>query len=129
MMKLNPRAKIVMVFLAGLILGCVLTRVFLRPERPSSPQAMRNHILGKLSGNLDLSDDQRSSFEGLIKNMQGEFIDFRVRHQDEIRGIIEKYIGEAKTHLSPGQQEKLDRIYREKIRKRWAEDTDKSRLE
>jgi hypothetical protein len=116
---------LLVLFVSGLLIGSVATRMYVRHqvkgifarERP----AIRNLFLGRLTGELDLTSEQRQAIEQIANRAAEKFYDLHKKHRGEVEAVLDRSAREMKKHLSPAQQEQFD-AFRKKMKerhKRW----------
>jgi hypothetical protein len=112
---------LLVLFVSGLLIGSVGTRMYVRHqisgifarERP----AIRNLFLRRLTRELDLTNDQRQEIEKIANSTAEKFYELHSKHRSEVEALLDQSAVEIKKHLSPAQQEQFDE-FRKKMKAR-----------
>ena len=108
---------VVLIFSAGLCIGSVGTGLVLRHKvmafLDEGPPATQRLLTKRLTRKLDLSPQQQQQVAAKIAATQERILSLRGRYQPEAAMIIRDGVMDIRQDLSPEQQEKLDRLYRE----------------
>jgi len=112
-------AGLVVLFLSGVLIGSVATRMYVR-HRISGVLAgkrppIRDLFLRQLTREFDLTEEQRKEIEQIANSAAEEFHTLHKKHRREAKDVLDRAVSEMKKYLSPEQQEELDRI-RERMR-------------
>jgi len=105
---------LLVLFLSGVLIGSVGTRMYVRhkisgmfaKERP----VIRDLFFRRLTRELDLSKEQRQEIEKIASRAAEEFHALRGQHRGEAEAILDQAVSEMRKYLSPEQQEQLERI-------------------
>jgi len=119
MSKWKISVGLLVLFLSGVLIGTVGTRMYVRhkisgmfaKERP----VIRDLFFRRLTRELDLSKEQRQEIEEIASRAAEQFHALRRQHRGEAEAILDQAVTEMRKYLSPEQQEQLDRI-RKKMR-------------
>jgi len=116
---------LLVLFLSGVLIGSVGTRMYVRhkisgmfaKERP----VIRDLFFRRLTRELVLSEEQRQEIERIASRAAEEFHTLRREHRGEAEAILDQAVTEMRKYLSPEQQEQLERIRKrmKTWRKRW----------
>jgi Spy/CpxP family protein refolding chaperone len=85
-MKIKPWLAMGLIFVAGMVAGAALTFGFhpMDWEHPPGPQQMQRHWISHLTERLNLTADQQTKIEGILRDA-GEHI--RQNHREEVDKI------------------------------------------
>jgi hypothetical protein len=105
---------LLVLFLSGVLIGSVGTRMYVRhkisgmfaKERP----VIRDLFFRRLTRELDLSKEQRQEIEQIASRAAEKFHTLRGQHRGEAETILDQAVSEMRKYLSPEQQEQLERI-------------------
>jgi hypothetical protein len=105
---------LLVLFLSGVLIGTVGTRMYVRhkisrmytKERP----VIRDLFFRRLTRQLDLSEEQRQEIERIASHAAEEFHTLRRQHRGEAEAILDEAVSEMRQYLSPEQQEQMERI-------------------
>lgn len=105
---------LLVLFLSGVLIGSVGTRMYVRhkisgmfaKERP----VIRDLFFRRLTRELDLSKEQRREIEQIANRASEKFHTLRGQHRGEAEAILDQAVSEMRKYLSPEQQEQLERI-------------------
>jgi hypothetical protein len=105
---------LLVLFVSGVLIGSVGTRIYIRHkisgifagERP----VIRDLFFRRLTRQLDLTAKQRQELEEIAGSASEEFHNLHREHRDEAEAFLDSTVSEMKKHLSPEQQEQLDEI-------------------
>lgn len=117
MAKWKIWAGLLVLFVSGVLIGSVGTRIYVRHkisgivarERP----VIRDLFLRRLTRELDLTKEQRLEVEGIANRTAEKFHELQKQHRGEVEGILDQAVSDMKEQLSPEQQERLDSIREE----------------
>ncbi len=122
MKKVKLWTGLLAIFLSGFAAGFFTAGVHAKYkfERIFSggPPTAQKLVVDKLTRELDLTDSQRAHIKAVMARTQNELLKWRLKHQPEVRALIDASIAEMKTDLDPEQCRKLDRHF-EMLRKKW----------
>lgn len=122
MKKWKLWAGITLIFISGLIAGSAITGLYLKHRMEKAfhegPPAIKKLIMHKLTGELHLTDAQKSEIEKIVSETQTELQQLRLRHQPETEEILDRGLEQIKTRLSTEQQAKIDKLYGQ-AKQRW----------
>ncbi|MFH1475904.1 MAG: hypothetical protein ABIH24_00205 [Verrucomicrobiota bacterium] len=109
-----------LVFMLGLVLGMAGSHFALKHRFAQAmrnrPVAQRKMMMRHLTHHLQLTKPQQMEIEHIVDAQLKALSDMRERSQPEVRAIFQQAEDEMKPHLSPAQQQKLDKIM-ERMRK------------
>ena len=104
-------------FLSGVCVGGAGVGIYgkqlLRKAFMREPNFTRKVIMRKLSHQLDLSNSQHSELEEQVVRMQAELFELKKDIRPRTDDIIKRMIANMNKHLSPPQQEELERFIKE----------------
>jgi Spy/CpxP family protein refolding chaperone len=113
---------IVGVFALGLVVGVVGTGMFFHYSysefSPTRPEQAARHIMGRLSHELNLSDEQKEAIQPIVMDAFTQMRQLRNRLTPEIEALMAKSSERIKQHLTPDQQKLLD-IHNAEVLERW----------
>lgn len=112
---------LVVLFLSGVLIGSVGTRMYVQQqisgilarERP----AVRDLFLRRFTQSLDLSEEQRQEVEQIASLAAEKVQKLHWQHRREVQALFDQAFSDMKEHLSPAQQAELDEI-RERMKSR-----------
>ena len=124
--KSTNRAKLwlglCLIFFAGAVCGVIGTGMYMRckfrQRFEGGPLSSQNFMMRRLNYFLDLTPEQQSQIEPILKSTQEKFFKLRSEHQPEIKEIMDQGFAQIEPILTPEQREKLTAM-REKMRKKW----------
>ena len=122
MRKLKVCVVILLIFILGMLVGTLGTGFFIKNRIANffrgngSPPPIR--ILERLSAKLDLSKSQQTEIEEILKQAQGQLIDFRQVYRPGFEEIFNSTIEQIKQKLDSRQKQKLDKLT-ERLRHRF----------
>jgi hypothetical protein len=105
---------LIVLFLSGVLIGGVATRMYVRyrisgvlaGKRPP----IRDLFLRELTRELNLTEEQRQEMEQIASNAAEEFHTLHKKHRREAEDVLNRAVSEMKKYLSPEQQEELDKV-------------------
>lgn len=113
---------LMLVFLSGLGIGSISTKIYIRHKFAGSwqrgPEAIKKSIVGRLTKELGLTKDQQIETEKIVGEALSKWLKIRAQYQPEIDAIVENCVAQMKTRLTFKQQKILDIIH-ERVKKRW----------
>ena len=116
MNKLKPVLLLVLVFLAGLAVGVVGTRLVVRQmvrtaiERPDRVRLMLER---RLDRRLNLTADQQAQVHDILTNAQAQIQDLRREFRPQLGRVVMQANREITAILTPGQRVRFERMKRE----------------
>ena len=115
MNKLKPVLLLVLVFLAGIAVGVVGTRLFVRQlvrtamERPDRIRLMMER---RLERQLDLTAGQQAQVHDILTNSQAQIQDLRQEFRPQLAAIVMKANRDIIAILTPEQRVRFERMKR-----------------
>jgi Spy/CpxP family protein refolding chaperone len=110
----------IIVFLAGLLIGAALGIVFEKlmhmPPRRFQGGSPEEHIAQKIGQDLQLSEEQKTSFKNLFKPKMEELHAKHIRVRNEVSNIIDESIAQISPPLSEDQKILLEKMTEERDR-------------
>lgn len=118
MKKWKIFAGISALFVLGVLIGSLGTGLYFKhrfiPLRDRDPSARKAFIMKKLSRELNLTEAQKTKFESIIDQVQGQRQEFFKKTHPQIRQIMNEGFLKMKAELRADQQKKFD-----ELRQRW----------
>ena len=116
------RLGIVGIFVLGVVVGAVGAGMTLR-YRPfhfgyPKPEQAVNHIMGRLTRELSLSDAQQAEIAPIVREAFTKMRMLRNRLTPEVEALMAESSQLIKQHLNPEQQRLLD-IHNAEVMQRW----------
>ena len=115
MKRVKLVAGICLVFLLGVLVGTLGTGLYFKyridrfgPGR--HPPRVKEHLLKKLTNELDLTKEQAVEIEVIITSTRNKMDEIREKHLPEIKKIADQSFELMKEKLRPEQIEKLDKL-------------------
>ena len=113
---------ILLIFLAGILVGMGATRFYVkhRIEKvvAGGPPAARELVVRQLSRELGLDASQREEVARVVERGQARMTAVRAKYQPEVEQIVADSVAQIEPSLSPSQRAKLQALH-EKVRARW----------
>ena len=114
MQKWKIGTGLLVLFLSGVLIGSVGTRVYIRHkisgifarERPP----IRDLFFRRLTRELDLTAEQRKEIDGVASSAAERFQALHRQQREEAEAFLDQTVSEMKKYLIPEQQERLDEI-------------------
>lgn len=114
MAKWKIWVALLMLFVSGVLIGSVGTRMYVRHklsgifsrERP----AVRNLFVRRLTRELHLTREQRKEIEEIANRAAEKFYKLHTQHRSEVEIIFDQSASTMKEHLSPAQQEQFNEL-------------------
>ena len=114
MAKWKIWAGLLVLFVSGVLIGSVGTRIYVRHkisgmiarERPF----IRNLFLHRLTRELDLTKEQRQEIEQIANRTAEQFHELQRQHRAQVEDILDQAVTDMKEDLSPEQQKQVDEI-------------------
>src|SRR6202044_206073 len=102
--------KASLIFIIGLLLGSIVTVLYINHcmNRLWMNSGNHHHILDRLTCELNLSADQRTKVEAILKVEDVNVNKLRDQDRDKFRAIRDKIDAEIRPLLTPEQIQKLD---------------------
>lgn len=106
-------AGVLLVFLAGAILGGLGTRIHMEHRirglvREGPPARMVPRFIGRLIHELDLPPDRRAEVEAVARELQKELIALRGKYRPELDAILNEHLDRIRERLTPEERERMD---------------------
>jgi hypothetical protein len=115
------------VFLCGLLLGTVATTVYDNYKGQQKWEqglaGLKKRVMKHLTEELSLTAEQQRAINPIISQAEGELLRLRMAQQPQVDTTVAKTIEAVKSKLTPGQQSKMDELYR-RLQRRWDADRD-----
>ena len=112
--KLKVSVGVLLVFALGILAGSFGTQAYMKYRVSHFVQrgqeARSELFLGRLSRDLDLTEEQRTEIGKILRNSHQRLAQISQRCQPEIRGIIEHDFGMIREILTDDQKQKFDRF-------------------
>ena len=114
MRRLKVCVGILLVFILGTLVGTLGTGFFIKNRIANFFRGDGSfppiRILERLSVKLDLSKSQQTEIEEILKQAQGQLIDFRQVYRPEFEKIFNNTIEQIKQKLDSKQRQKLEKL-------------------
>lgn len=121
-MKLNVIAGVLVVFIAGMVLGGLVTTGFLfnkmRHFAEGSGTIRHRWLMLRMSRELDLTAEQKPRIQRILTESEQEMMQLLQRSLTEFAAIMKRQRADLKTVLTPEQQAKFDQTF-ERFRSHW----------
>jgi hypothetical protein len=117
---------LLLVFVLGILAGAFGTRIYLKDRFAhlrKDPKARQAFIMGKLSKELELTQDQKIKVEKIVEQVGAKRREFFLKNRPEIKKIMDEGFLQIKKELNNDQQKKLDVLREEFKKRRKARDT------
>ncbi|MBA7688958.1 hypothetical protein ES703_97448 [subsurface metagenome] len=117
---------LLLVFVLGILAGAFGTRIYLKDRFAhfrKDPKARQAFIMGKLSKELELTQDQKIKVEKIVAQVGAKRREFFLKNRPEIKRIMDEGFLQIKKELNNDQQKKLDVLREEFEKRRKARDT------
>jgi ATP-dependent Lon protease len=104
----------------GILAGAFGARIYLKDRFAhlrKDPKARQAFIMGKLSKELELTQDQKIKIGKIVEQMGAKRREFYLKNRPEIKRIMDEGFLQIKKELNNDQQKKLD-VLREEFEKR-----------
>jgi hypothetical protein len=116
---------LLLVFVLGILAGAFGARIYLKDRFAhlrKDPKARQAFIMGKLSKELELTQDQKIKIGKIVEQMGAKRREFYLKNRPEIKSpeikrIMDEGFLQIKKELNNDQQKKLD-VLREEFEKR-----------
>ena len=111
---------LLLVFVLGILAGAFGARIYLKDRFAhlrKDPKARQAFIMGKLSKELELTQDQKIKIGKIVEQMGAKRREFYLKNRPEIKRIMDEGFLQIKKELNNDQQKKLD-VLREEFEKR-----------
>ncbi len=110
---------LVLVFVLGVVAGSLGDR-FLHKQRfermRKDPANRKAFFLKKLSGKLNLTEEQRQAFEPILDQIEKRHREHRERERSQMKAIMDEGFSQMSRQLTPDQQEQLDKMHQRALR-------------
>lgn len=113
MKKLKPWLALVLVFVAGVVLGAVGTRLAVRHfvrTAIQQPERLRDRIERELIRRLELSEEQKPRVRAALVRAQERLHALRAEFQPRLREILDDAGAEISATLTEEQRERFERF-------------------
>lgn len=113
MKKLKPWLALALVFLAGVVVGAVGTRLAVRHYVRTvlaQPETLRERIERELIRRLDLSEEQKPKVHAALIRAHERLKVLRGEFQPRLREILDAAAAEISATLTPEQRERFERF-------------------
>lgn len=104
---------LILVFLLGVAAGSLGDR-FLHKQRfermRKDPATRKAFFLKRLSKKLDLTEEQRRTFEPILDQIEKRSREHRMRELSQMKEIIDDGFSQMSVHLTPEQKKNLDEL-------------------
>lgn len=114
-MKIKVIAGVLVIFLAGIILGSLGTTGFIfhkmRQFAEGSGTIRHRWLMRRFVRQLDLTSEQRSEFQRILNESEQEISQLLQHSLQEFADIMERQKNELKTVLTPEQQHILEKNF------------------
>jgi len=113
---------VLVIFLAGILIGAAGTGIFLRHSIENiiqgGPPEIAHLVSKRLTRQLDLSTDQQAKVDSVIRDTQRQLMELRRTVQPQTAAIIRNGAEQIRTELDAGQQQEFDQLL-ERLKARW----------
>lgn len=116
MNKLKPVLLLLLVFLAGIAVGVVGTRLFVRQlvrTAVERPEQVRLRVERRLERRLDLTPEQQARVHEILTNSQAQIQSLRREFRPQMAVIVMKANRDIMTILTPEQQRRYKKMRQE----------------
>lgn len=113
MKKWKLYTGLILVFVLGVVAGSLGNRYIHkhRFERfRKEPGARKTLFVERLTRKLNLTEEQKKVFEGIVSRMDERMQEHRSQVRSEVKAIIDEGFSQMSRHLTPEQQEELDKM-------------------
>ena len=117
MNKAKPILVLCLVFLAGIAVGVIGTRIVVRQaiqRMARNPDLMRERIEREITTRLALSSDQQSKVHAILLRSQREAQQLRREFQPRFTEIMDQAEHDVSETLTPEQRDKFEKLLKEK---------------
>lgn len=117
MSRTKPILVLCLVFIAGLAVGVIGTRIVVRnaiQKITRNPDLMRDRIERDIAARLKLSSEQQSQLHVIVSRSQREIQDLRRQFQPQFVGIMDRTEKEVSEILNAEQRSQFDELLKEK---------------
>lgn len=112
--KLKLYGGLIALFVCGAVIGSLGTGIYIRskvmPFYEGGPMERRGMMLNRLANKLDLTPQQQTEVEDILKQTQEEIQQLKQKSQLRAMQIVNKRFPLIREKLNPQQQKKLDRF-------------------
>jgi len=119
MKTLKPLVLLLLVFIAGIVVGVIGTRVVVQQVIRSvvaNPDLIWRRIERVLAADLKLNSEQRATVHHILSETHDQVRSLRTEYQPRVLSMIEKARADIAAELTPGQRAKFDKMLKEKER-------------
>lgn len=120
--KIKAIAGILVIFLLGVILGGLVTGMFIRHKfrqfESGQSSVFNTFFLRKLTRDLKLTESQKPAVEKVLENTEFDVRNMLQNSRREFIAIMQRRNEQLKPILTPEQQQQLDAI-QQHIQQRW----------
>ena len=116
---------LLLVFVLGILAGAFGTRIYLKDRFAhlrKDPKARQAFIMGKLSKELELTQDQKLKVEKIVAQVGAKRRELFLKNRPETKKIMDEGFLQIKKELNNDQQKKLDVLRAEFEKRRKARD-------
>jgi hypothetical protein len=106
-------AGVALVFIVGMLVGSVGTRLYYRHHYHPFEHDRGNRtafIMKRLSNDLNLTDAQKVAIQKIVEQTQEKMREHFLQRRSEIEGIIDDSFVQMKKELNDNQKKKLDEL-------------------
>ena len=117
MKKLKPILLLLLVFLSGVAVGVVATRLVVRNmvrQTIANPNLVRDRIEHDLAVRLDLSSEQRAKVRAVLERSHEEMRQLRMEVQPRFADITKRAETEIRETLTPEQRAEFEQYISDK---------------
>ncbi len=117
MSKWKLISGVALVLIVGILLGSVVTRLYLKQQYvPFDPRERTSFVMKKLSKELNLTPEQKNRVEKIVEQTAEQIHQHFVQIRPEVQRIIDESFSEIRNQLNDDQKAKLD-VLKEKFTK------------
>jgi len=119
MKSFKPLVLLLLVFVAGIIVGVISTRVVVRQVIRSvvaNPDLIWTRIERALAADLKLNPEQSATVHRILSETHDQVRNLRTEYQPRVLPMIEKDRADIAATLTPEQRAKFDKLLKEKER-------------
>jgi hypothetical protein len=117
MKQIKPWIVIGLVFVAGIVVGVIATRLAVRKvlERvATNPDVLRERMERNLARELKLTAEQRPKIHEIVVRSRDEIQELRAEFQPRVSGILKRSEREIRDVLNDAQRQKFDLMLKRK---------------
>ena len=119
MKSFKPLVLLLLVFVAGIVVGVIGTRAFVRQVIGSvvaNPDLIWTRIERALATDLKLNPEQSATVQQILSETHDRVRSLRTEYQPRVLPMIEKARADIAATLTPEQRAKFDKLLKEKER-------------